>query len=182
MRASGFFLWLNNFSVLIFVICSNQPKPTAMKSLLACLLLTSFFGYSQTVMSVPEAKEKGLFPKVDSVYTSAFDGRADHKAVFKKQEDIDKHVDAYHDYLKGLGKFLSDNNFKWEKDTKGWNRIYMQPDGTIDYFIYSLKDIPAEKEKEFRRLLALYIKGHKFGNTAPEKFAQCSSVTYPKSE
>lgn len=153
-----------------------------MKLLLSALLLTSFFGYSQTVMSVPEAKEKGIFPKVDSIYTSAFDGRADHKAVFKKQEDIDKHINAYHDYLKGLGEFLHENNFKWDETTKGWNRIYMQPDGTIDYFIYSLKDVSAEKEKEFRRLLALYIKVHKFGNTAPVKFAQCSSVTYPKSE
>lgn len=153
-----------------------------MKVVFTCLLFTSFFSYSQTVLSVPEAKEKGIFPKVDSIYTSAFDGRADHKAVFKKQEDIDRHIDAYYKFLKEFGIFLHENKFTWEETTKGWNRIYMQPDGTIDYFIYSLKDIPEEKEKEFKRLLGLFIKDHKFGNPAPVKFAQCSSVTYPKSE
>jgi hypothetical protein len=58
----------------------------------------------------------------------------------------------------------------------------MKPDGTIDYFLYSLRNIPAEKEAEFQRLLSLYIKDHKFGITAAEKFAQCSPVTYPKSQ
>lgn len=153
-----------------------------MKLLLTGLLLISFFGYSQIAMPFEQAKKEGISPKVDSIYKSAFDGREDHPSVFKKQEDIDKHINAYYDYLRGLGKFLLDNNFKWEETIKGFNRIYMQPDGTIDYFLYSFKNLPAEKEKMFHRLLALYIKDHKFGNTAPEKFAQCSAVTYPKSE
>lgn len=149
-----------------------------MKLLLTSLLLTSFFGYSQTVMPVQEAKQSGILTKVEKEYKGALgdDG------IFKTEQEQQKHIDAYRNYLLEFGKFLGKNNFKWEETTKGWNRIYMQPDGTIDYFIYSLKDIPAEKEKEFRRLLTLYVKEHKFGNIAPIKFAQCSSVMYPKSE
>lgn len=154
-----------------------------MKVLLSCLLFMSLCGYSQTAMPFEEAREKGISPKVDSIYKSAFDGREGFKAVFTKQEDIDKHVDAYTVYLSGLNQFLYSNNFKWEEITKGFNRIYMSPDGTVDYFLYNFKTkLTPEKENEFRRLLSLYIKENKFGNPAPEKFAQCSPVTYPKSE
>lgn len=149
-----------------------------MKLLLTCLLFTSFFGYSQRAMPFEEAKQKGISPEVDKIYKGALgdDG------VFTTEEDKQRHIATYYNFLKGLGEYLNTNNFKWEDTTKGFNRIYMQPDGTIDYFLYSFKDLPADKEKEFNRLLNLYIKDHKFGSTAPVKFAQCSPVTYPKSE
>lgn len=149
-----------------------------MKLLLASLLLTSFFGYSQTIMRVEEAKQSGLLTKVEKEYKGALgdDG------VFKTEEERQKLIETYQNFLISFGQYLYDNNFKWDETTKGWNRIYMNPDGTIDYFLYSLRNIPAEKEAEFQRLLSLYIKDHKFGITAPEKFAQCSPVTYPKSE
>lgn len=149
-----------------------------MKLVLSILLLSSYFGYSQTAIPLIEAREKGIFDNIEKAHTPALgdDG------VFKTEEDQQKLIDAYHNYLRGLGKFLLENNFKWEVTTKGWNRIYMQPDGTIDYFIYSLKNLSVEKQKEFERLLNLYIKDHKFGISAPVGFSQCSPVTYPKSE
>jgi hypothetical protein len=129
-------------------------------------------------MPVQEAKQNGILTKVEKEYKGALgdDG------IFKTELEQQKHIDAYRNYLLDFGKFLEKNNFKWDEDTKGWNRIYMKPDGTIDYFLYSFKNLPEEKEKEFQRLLSLYIKDHKFGNPAPDKFHQCSSVTYPKSE
>jgi hypothetical protein len=53
-----------------------------MKLLLAGLLLTSFFGYSQTIMRVEEAKQNGLLTKVEKEYKGALgdDG------VFKTEE------------------------------------------------------------------------------------------------
>jgi len=152
-----------------------------MKVVLSFLLLTSYIGYSQIAMPFEEAKKKGISPKVDSIYKSAIDSREGYPAVFKKEKDIEKHTEAYYSYIRGLMEFLEKNNFKWEENTRSFNRIYIQPDGTIDYFLYNFKNMPANKEKEFRRLLSIYIKEHKFGNTAPEKFAQCSPVTYSKS-
>jgi len=147
-----------------------------MKLVFLCLLFTSFFGYSQTAMSFEEAKQKGISPEVDKVYKGALgdDG------VFKTEEEQQKHIQAYQDFLKGLGVYLESHNFKWDAVTKGFNRIYMRPDGTIDYFLYAFKDLSKDKEKKFRKLLGEYIKSHKFGITAPVKFAQCSPVTYSK--
>lgn len=145
------------------------------------LLFVSVLSFGQG-MSFTEAKAKGIFPKVDEVYKSAVHSEPD-KAVFKTEAEADAHIKAYQEFLIGLGAFLKHNNFTWDEATRGFNRIYMKPDGTIDYFLYDFKTPLSEpKLKEFERLLNLYIKNHKFGRTAGEKFAQCSPVTYPKSE
>lgn len=146
------------------------------------ILLFSAAMHSQVGMSIPAAREKGItIQNLDSVYKSAIHSEAD-KAVFKTEEEQEKLINAYRDFLIDFGDYLLKNNFKWAETTKGWNRIYMQPDGTIDYFLYDLKNIAPAKQQEFNRLLNRYIKSHKFGITAPVKFAQCSPVTYPKSE
>jgi len=152
-----------------------------MKTLLFSFLFISAFSYGQKAMSFSEAKEKGIFPKVDSIYKSAVHDDSS-KAVFKTDEEIEKHIEAYQKFLQEFGAFLFENNFKWVEQTRCFNRIYMSPDGTIDYFLYQFKGLDPEKEKEFNRLLALYIKDHKFGVISPVRFAQCSPVTYPKSE
>ena len=146
-----------------------------------CVLVSPLFLQAQAAMSIPEAKEKGITVEhLDSVYKSAIHSEP-AKAVFKTDAEQQKLIDAYGNFLIGFGEFLSKNNFKWEDSTRGWNRIYMKPDGTVDYFLYSFKTLPPAKEAEFNRLLNLYLKDHKFGITAPVKFAQCSPVTYPKS-
>ncbi|MCO6148765.1 hypothetical protein [Flavobacterium sp. NRK1] len=115
-----------------------------MKVMLLCLLFTSFVD-SEIAMPFEEAKQKGISPEVDKVYKGALgdDG------VFKTEEDQQKHIAAYQNFLKGLGVYLDSHNFKWDAVTKGFNRIYMRPDGTIDYFLYAFKDLPADKEKQF---------------------------------
>lgn len=147
-----------------------------------CLLINPLLLQAQAAMSIPAAKEKGITVEhLDSVYKSAIHSEP-ARAVFKTDTEQQKLIDAYTNFLIDFGAFLLKNNFKWEEVTRGWNRIYMKPDGTVDYFLYSFKTLPPAKEAEFNRLLNLYLKGHKFGITAPVKFAQCSPVTYPKSE
>lgn len=155
-----------------------------MKIITALLIsLLGFSGHSQVAMSFKDAPQKGIEVKtLDSNYKSAIDSDL-QKAVFKTDAEIEKHITAYQEFLMNFGAFLEDNNFKWEENTRAFNRIYMRPDGTIDYFLYQFNTtIPEVKEKEFNRLLNIYIKDRKFGITANEKFAQCSPVTYPKSE
>jgi hypothetical protein len=50
----------------------------------------------------------------------------------------------------------------------------------VDYFLYkfSKDQITEEKEREFERLLTIFLKNHKFSAFAKEKFAQCSPVKY----
>lgn len=147
-----------------------------------CLFVSPLLLQAQAAMSIPTAKEKGITVEhLDSIYKSAIHSEP-AKAVFKTDAEQQKLIDAYTNFLTDFGAFLLKNNFKWEEPTRGWNRIYMKPDGTVDYFLYSFKTLPPVKEAEFNRLLNLYLKDHKFGITAPVKFAQCSPVTYPKSE
>lgn len=151
--------------------------------LLLIMLLYVAIGFSQKAMPFKEAREQGISPQVDSIYKSAVFPSQPEKAVFKTDDEVQKHIAAYQEFLLDFGYFLLDNKFKWEETTRGFNRIYIAEDGTVEYFLYDFKTIidPA-KEAEFRRLLNLYINDHKFGIIAPEKFAQCSPVTYPKSE
>lgn len=150
---------------------------------LAILILFTATGFAQVGMPFKEAREIGIYPEVESIYKSAFDSSNPEKAVFKTEEEIQKHIATYKDFIQKLGEYLNDNNLKWKETTRCFNRVYMSEDGTIDYFLYDFKTpITDEKEKEFRRLLNLFISQNKFGNTAPEKFAQCSPVIYPKDE
>lgn len=138
--------------------------------------------FAQQAMRFEEAKEKGIYPAIEDNYKSAVHSDME-LAVFKSDEDVRRHTEAYQSFLQGLGRFLLDNNFKWEETARCFNRIYMAPDGTIRYFLYQFRTpLAAEKEKEFGRLLNLYITQNKFGVSAPENFHQCSPVVYPKTE
>lgn len=151
------------------------------------LLLISFYCQSQQkVISFDDAVKFGIdIKKFDEVYKSAVDNDTT-KAVFKTVEDQEKLQNAYAKLLQDFSSFLAKNNFKWEKKTRCFQRIYFSPDGTIDYFIYnfnlksvSQNDIPSlEKQEEFRKLLSQFIKDYTFPIKANTQFAQCSPTSY----
>ncbi|OIQ20202.1 MAG: hypothetical protein BM557_05910 [Flavobacterium sp. MedPE-SWcel] len=136
---------------------------------------------AQKVMSFEEAKEKGIYPAIEDNYKSGIHADST-KAVFKEKMAVEKHIKAYQSFLQDLGVFLTEKKFYWTKRTPSFNRIYINADGTIDYFLYHFRGIPVEKQNGFKALLEEYIKTHKFGVTAPENFSQCSPVTYSKSK
>jgi hypothetical protein len=134
----------------------------------------------QKVMTFQEAEKQGKpYQYLDSLYKSAVHSDST-LAVFKTPAEQQVLQKAYVDFLRQLGDFLKANNFKWEKLTRCFNRIYINSDGTVDYFLYkfSKDQITEEKEKEFERLLTIFLKDHKFSASAKEKFAQCSPVKY----
>lgn len=151
-----------------------------MRTLLFALLLTSFFSNAQTGIRFTDVEKLGTTVKqLDETYKPAIGPGG----VFTTEADQQKHIETYQQFLKSFGAFLDKNNFKWVETTRCFNRIYMAPDGKIEYFLYQFKTpVTPEQEKEFNRLLNIYIKENKFGIIAPVKFAQCSPVTYPKSE
>lgn len=152
------------------------------------LLITLAFTILATVnssgqskaLTFQEAEKQGIpFQHLDSLYKSAI--HSDVKlAVFKTPDEQVKLQQAYVKLLQDLGNFLKANNFKWEKQTRGANRIYLKPDGRIDYFLFHFPGVQLtpEREKEFTQLLNQFIQDYKFAITAPEKFAQCSAVKY----
>ena len=143
--------------------------------------MTLFFSsYGQKAMTFKEAELRGKsFQHLDSLYKSAVHSNAD-LAVFKSSEEQAELQKSYITLIKDLATFLKSKDFKWEKPTRCFNRIYFNPTGKIDYFLYNFpKDqIEPEKEKEFDRLLNLFAKDYKFSLKADENFAQCSPIKY----
>ncbi len=148
------------------------------------LLTTCLQAFGQHLaLTFQNAEKQGISIKhLDSIYTSAVHTDTS-LAVFKTETEQQALIQAYYKLLQDFGKFLSENNFKWEKRTRFFNRIYFSPDGTVDYFLFNfvgtIEDKPTETvEKEFQRLLNLFIADYKFPLTAQTKFAQCSPTIY----
>lgn len=143
----------------------------------ACLLFVGFYGFSQKAFEHKNAHNHAIrTTELDSTYKSAIHSDST-LAVFKNQEEV---INAYASMLQSLGNFLYKNNFFWNAKTTGFNRIYFDQDGSIDYFVYSFRagQLTEEQIARFDELLNLFIQDYRFPLTANEKFAQCSPVTY----
>ncbi|HLG36388.1 MAG TPA: hypothetical protein VI757_16035 [Bacteroidia bacterium] len=159
---------------------------------------TLLFAFSISIVSaqhnkaltIQHAEKHGLsISHLDSIYKSVVHVDTS-QAVFKTEAEQQAMGEAYMKLLQDFGKFLTANNFKWEKPTKGFNRIYFNSDGTIDYFLYNFQttnvkpedQLSQEKQTEFDRLLNLFIKDYRISLTAKTKFAQCSPTRYMPKE
>lgn len=152
-----------------------------MKTLLTILttLTLSYLSYGQKAMTFNEAKENNIRTSyLDSIYPNAIHYTDTSLAVFKTNQDV--LLSAYQKLLQDLGKHLKANDFFWDKPTKGFNRIYFNKDGKIDYFLYNFRadQLTIEQEKKFGELLNKFIIDYQFPLTAKTGFAQCSPVTY----
>lgn len=154
-------------------------KPAYLLFVLVCFSVFSLS--AQEVMQFEKAKEKGIYPAVEEQYKSAV--HADSiKAVFVADANVSRHIQAYKQFIQKLGAFLKEKGFTWDENVQCFNRIYINANGTIGYFLYHFKtQISLETEEKFKALVKAYIKANKFGITAPENFSQCSPVVYPKS-
>lgn len=151
-----------------------------MKALLFSLFLifSAYFTQAQKAMTFAEAESSGTSIRtLDSLYQSALHSDST-KAVFgKRQEEF---TQSYAKLLKALNGYLHAHEFKWEKETRCFNRIYFDQSGRIDYFLYNFKKdaMTPEKARQFESLLNAFIKSYRFPLSAPVKFAQCSPTVY----
>lgn len=161
--------------------CMNQTiLPKIIGGVFFWGVLFGFFttSYSQIVISFNDASKYDIeIKQLDSVYQSGIHTDTT-LAVFK--DDVEEYIGAYQNFIKGLGKFLQENDFSWENKTRCFNRIYFNPDGEVDYYIYQFPPnvMKGEKEVEFQKLVKKYIQQTKFGLKSDIPFAQCSPVTY----
>lgn len=131
-------------------------------------------------MGFSDAESKiNNFHQLDDIYKSAVHSES-QLAVFKSQEEQDKHTAAYYHMLKEMGVFLKDNGFQWEQETRCFNRIYFSPTGNVDYFLFQFppNSLSEDKQNEFAALVEEFISDYTFGVSAKEKFSQCSPVKY----
>ncbi|MGC4020710.1 MAG: hypothetical protein QM734_01595 [Cyclobacteriaceae bacterium] len=144
------------------------------------LLFISFNSIGQHIgISIQNAQKKNInVEALEKKYKSAITTPSS-ESVFKEEEL----QPAYSKLLQDLGKFLSKNNFKWERKVKCFQRIYFNNDGTIDYFIFNFLGKPedqpsSEKQIQFGKLVNQFVQDYKFPLSAKVKFAQCSPTTY----
>ncbi len=152
--------------------------------ILSFLLITCLQSLSQHIgLTFQDAEKQGIsIQQLDSLYASAVHTDTS-LAVFKTDKEQESLQQAYVKLLQDFNQFLFENNFKWEKPTRCFNRIYFSSNGTIDYFLFNFIGNTEEKppenvEKEFQRLLNLFIEEYKFSLSAKNKFAQCSPITF----
>jgi hypothetical protein len=146
------------------------------------LMFLSSCLFSQTVLKIKNAEENKInIAELDSRYKSGI--HVDTSlAVFKTNQE--EYYQAWVKFNQELGRFLSANDFFWEETTKGFNRIYFNKNGEIDYWLYSIDEgqVSYEKEERFEELLKMFSAEHKFSLTAETGFAQCGGVQYQASK
>lgn len=146
--------------------------------LIAILLSTLTYGQKIAASFQNAINVKGIsLEKLDEIYQSALHSDSS-KAVFNGKET--EFYDGYVSLLTDLATYLKKNDFTWDKTTKCFNRIYINKNGEIDYFLFNFKpgEIDDKKEREFKNLLETFIQTYKFPMTSNVHFAQCSPVTY----
>lgn len=149
------------------------------KNLIVIVVLFPTLLYGQKIATTfQDAIDDGVsIEKLDQTYQSALHSDSS-KAAFRGQEK--EFYDGYISMLKELSQYLKENNFKWGKTTRCFNKIYLNNNGEIDYFLFNFKpgEIDNKKEEEFKRLLGKFIQKYRFPLINENKFAQCSPVTY----
>lgn len=98
-------------------------------------------------------------------------------ALFNGQEE--EFIEAYKSMLTELAVFLKENEFRWEKKSHCFTRIYLSAEGKIEYLFYSFRagEISPEKEQKFKERLGGFFKHYQFPLSASSKFAQFSPVS-----
>lgn len=102
------------------------------------------------------------------------------KGVFdsKKEKQFEK---AWGDYFSDLMQFIADNDFKWQKPTYCFNKIYFDRDGKVDYWFYNFKktdSIPQQTQDKYLELITKFSAVNKIKISGNSNFAQCASVTF----
>ena len=135
---------------------------------------------AQHIASTFQAAEKGAYSmqKLDAIYPAALAADST-KAVFKGGQQ-EKLITAYSALLNKLSVYLNKNNFRWDKPTRIFNRIYFAADGSINYYLVNLvgSGLSNDQQKQFLKLLNQFIKTNKIDIKANTRFAQCSPVVY----
>lgn len=149
--------------------------------LLFVVLIASLTIYGQDrVFSVEELTRFGLsMQQLDSIYKNSLPASDSINPLFD-QGYFDTVVEpARLLLLQQAGGYLSKNDFRWGEPVKLWNRIYVNADGSIDYFVYHLmSSIDPKQELELKKQLNAFLKGEKLPVKSSKKWSLCGGVVW----
>jgi len=129
---------------------------------------------AQLVAHIMKVHETGLnISLLDNTYPSAL--HADSTlGVFKDQEK--EFQSSYLKMINDLASFLRKNSLTFTTTVEGFNRIYFNDEGHVDYYLYQFKpnQLSAEKEKLFVQLTNQFLGTYTFPMKTESNFSQCS--------
>lgn len=114
---------------------------------------------------------------LDSLYKSAVNADST-LAVFGDQQDA--FVAAWSEFLGEIARYLQNHDLQWGAPARCFVRVYFNPAGQVDVFLYSFREgsVDASKEKRFGELLNGFLATHGFPLKAAVPFAQCGPVIF----
>jgi hypothetical protein len=153
-----------------------------MLRILVILSLTIFAKnlFSQTCLTFEDYERSGLhISTLDSIYAPAL-GPDPTTAVFADR--YEEFFSAWKQLLTDQATHLNNNGYSWGRPTQCYTRIYFNPDGTINTYLFNFRagQISQQKQDIFKKLTTAFAKEYqlKIDNPAKSKFSQCGPVTY----
>ncbi|MES3629636.1 MAG: hypothetical protein PPP56_05660 [Longimonas sp.] len=148
----------------------------AVFSLLVAGLICGPYAAAQQPKALPfdEASAYG----VDREALEAEHGDAVHAdstvSVFPdRPDDV---IDAWRGMFGALLTHLQAADVDWQQPTRGYFRVYVQPDGSIRHLLYKIHDGDLHQADGFRVALNDFTATYNFGLQADEPYAQCGTV------
>lgn len=114
---------------------------------------------------------------LDSTYTDLLDRKNVSESEYKIV------VESWYEFHKKVSQFIKKENFKWEVPDSTitiLNRIYFDKSGTIDYYLFRIRNasVSAEKQTEYQKVLQKFSEEVTLNLKRVEKYAQCGKIKY----
>ncbi|MCG9970965.1 hypothetical protein [Christiangramia crocea] len=99
------------------------------------------------------------------------------------QSDYNEVIKSWTDLHQRIGKYLADNEFKWEVEDSTITivqKIYFKPDGEIKNYFFKIQndEVTREKKEQFGSLLLSFARKNRISFQKEEQFAQCGKTRY----
>lgn len=155
----------------------------AIFSILITFLLFSFGCIQQgtkplVVVNYGDATAHAKFNtlELDSVYVNLL-------STIQNEKDGDTLYNRWLSFHKNLAQRVKDKNFNWGKKDSSviiWDRVYCNPDGKIEYYIYNVIDttVTEERKMAYGELIKSLDPPLKYNVSRETQYAQCGSYRH----
>jgi len=126
--------------------------------------------------STKESREQFQSLNLDSIYTNLL-------GTEKNEAEGDSLYQSWLGFNEELAQMVRDNHFDWgttDSSVVLWNRVYCQPDGTIDYYLYFIRDslVNELSKQRYGEFIQQNISAIKYPVIRNFKYAQCGSFRH----
>jgi len=159
-------------------------KQNYLKQILPALLLTVFVlacnknSKPPVIIDYASKQSYEYFQSLhlDSAYTNLLGSE-------KSEAEADSLYEAWYAFNKELAQMIREEHFDWETQDSSvilWNRVYCQGDGTIDYYLYYIRDslINEKVGKKYGEFIGQHISNLKYPVNRDFIYAQCGSYRH----